>query len=262
MNSIEVTPAGVAASCVLIAAAVLLSWRERLGLGRSILWAATRALVQMLVIGAGLGLVLADNAPLAWSWIWVVAMILIGAVTVASRVKEVDGSFKIAAVALSVSQAASLVVIFGFGILPLQARTLVPGAGMILGNVISATVLATRRAYTEVKEHRDQIEVRLSLGQSGADAVRPHLAEALRTSITPQIEHTKIVGIIALPGTMTGLLLAGMDPLHAVLAQIVVMFVILGAVAISCVLSARSVVRKLISSDQRLVLTPTTPRTT
>jgi putative ABC transport system permease protein len=254
VTGIEVGPAGVAASLALIAVAVLLSWRERLGLGRSIVWASARALAQMLVIGAGLGLVFADEAPIALSWLWVVAMVVIGAATVASRVEEVQGTFWIALASLGVAQAASLVVIFGFGILPLEPRTLVPGAGMIMGNAIASTVLATRRTYREVSEHRDQVEVRLSLGASGDDAVRPHLVESLRTSITPQIEQTKIVGIIALPGTMTGLLLAGTDPLHAVLAQTVVMFLVLGSVAITCVLVARGVARRLVSNDHRLVL--------
>ncbi|HKH07025.1 MAG TPA: ABC transporter permease, partial [Acidimicrobiales bacterium] len=75
MNAADVGLAGVAASLVLIAVAALLSRRQELGLERSILWAATRALAQMLAIGAALGLVLADDAPLALSWLWVVAMV-------------------------------------------------------------------------------------------------------------------------------------------------------------------------------------------
>ena len=61
---------GVAASLLLIAAAMALSWREGLRLERSIAWAATRATVQLGAIGAGLGLVLADDAPIVWSWLW------------------------------------------------------------------------------------------------------------------------------------------------------------------------------------------------
>ncbi|MBL8778334.1 MAG: iron export ABC transporter permease subunit FetB [Acidimicrobiales bacterium] len=253
VNGADVGFTGVAASLILILIAVALSLREHLGLGRSILWASTRALAQMLVIGAGLGLVLADGAPIALSWLWVVAMVLIGAVTVASRVKEVPGTLVIALASLGVAQFVSLFVIFAFGILPLEPRTLVPGAGMIMGNAIGATVLAARRTFTEVSEHRDQVEVRLSLGEPATVALRPHLTEALRTSITPQVEQTKIVGIVALPGTMTGLLLAGVDPIDAVLAQTAVMFLILGSVAITCVLVGRGVARRLVTRDHRLV---------
>jgi putative ABC transport system permease protein len=254
VTDVDIGAAGVAASIVLIAIAVAISWRERLGLERTIAWAATRAIVQMLVIGAGLGLVFADDAPIVLSWAWIVAMVVIGAVTVASRVREVPGALVGALVALSVAQATSIAVVFGFGILPLEPRTLVPVAGMIMGNTISAAVLATRRTFVEIAEHRRQVEVRLSLGCPGNESVRPHLVEALRTSITPQIEQTKIVGIIALPGTMTGLLLAGVDPIDAVLVQTAVMFLILGSVAITCVLLGRGVARHLVSPDHRLVL--------
>ena len=76
-----VSPLGVAASLILIAVAVALSARERLGLERSILWAAARAAAQLLAIGGALGLVLADGTPLVWSWLWVAAMVVIGGVT-------------------------------------------------------------------------------------------------------------------------------------------------------------------------------------
>ena len=253
MNTVDVGPLGVAASLTLIVIAVGLSWRERLGLGRSIIWAATRAVAQMLVIGAALGLVLAEDTPIAWSWVWVAAMVTIGSATVASRVPGTPGVFVVTWFALGAAVGTSLAVVFGFGIFPLEARTLVPTAGMLMGNAIGATVLAVRRTTTEVREHRDEIEVRLALGQTGRTALRPHLAEAMRTSITPQIEQTKIVGLIALPGTMTGLLLAGVDPLDAVLTQTVIMFLILGSVAVTSVIVGRGIAARLVTSDHRLV---------
>ncbi|MGB3411919.1 MAG: iron export ABC transporter permease subunit FetB [Microthrixaceae bacterium] len=253
MNLVNVGPIEVAASLTLIAVAVLLSWRERLGIGRSIVWAATRAVLQMLVIGAALGLVFAKDAPLVWSWLWVIAMVTVGATTVATRVRGTRGVFLITWLALAVAVGISLVVVFGFAIFPLEARTLVPTAGMLMGNAIGATVLAVRRTTTEVREHRDEIEVRLALGQTGRAALRPHLADAMRTSITPQIEQTKIVGLIALPGTMTGLLLAGVDPVDAVLTQTIVMFLILGSVAVTSVIVGRGIAGRLVTPDHRLV---------
>ncbi len=245
---------GVAASLLLIAIAVALSWRERLGLERSIVWAALRAAVQLLAIGGALGLVLADDAPIVWAWAWVVAMVVIGGVTVARRTPGVPGMVGLTCGALGVALGISLAVVFGFSMYALEPRTLVPTAGMLLGNGIGSTVLAARRTLTEIDEHRDQIEVRLSLGHRAEDAVRPHLRDALRTANTPQIEQTKIVGLIALPGTMTGLLLAGVDPVDAVLVQLAVMFLILGSVAITSVIVARGVSRRLVTADQRLAL--------
>lgn len=254
MSTSSIGLGGVAASLVLVITASALSIRDRLGLERSIAWASVRALVQLVAIGSALGLVLADGAPVVYSWLWVLAMVVIGGVTIASRAREVPGLFVLGVLALGAAVAASLLVIFGLGIFPLEPRTIVPSVGMLLGNAIAATVLATRRTVTEITEHRDEIEVRLSLGQTGPGAVRPHVREALRTAIGPQIEQTKIVGLIALPGTMTGLLLAGVDPLDAVLVQTAVMFLILGSVAITSVVIGRGVARRLLTVDHRLLL--------
>ena len=245
---------GVAASMILIVAAIVVSMRKHLGLERSLAWASLRALAQMLAIGGALGLVLADDTPQVWSWLWVAAMVVIGSATIASRAKEIHGLFSLSMVALGSAVGVSLVVVFGLGIFPVEPRTIVPTAGMLLGNTIAATVLAARRTLAEISEHRDQIEVRLSLGQTGPMAVRPHVREALRTAIGPQIETTKIVGLIALPGTMTGLLLAGVDPVDAVLVQSAVMFLILGSVAITAVVIGGGVARRLSTSDHRLEL--------
>ena len=250
----EFDPAAVGFSLILILVALAISWRQRLGLERSIAWAALRAAVQLSVVGLGLALVLADDAPLAWSWAWVAAMVVIGGVVVSRRVPTVPGLFGLTCGALALAVTASLGVVFGIGIFPLEPRTVVPSAGMLLGNAIGSTVLAARRTLVELDEHRDQIEVRLSLGHDGATSVRPHVREALRTAVTPQIEQTKIVGLIALPGTMTGLLLAGVSAKDAVAVQLAVMFLILGSVAITSVIVGPGVARRLVSADQRLVL--------
>jgi putative ABC transport system permease protein len=257
MSTSSIGFTGVAASLVLIVVAAALSWREQLGLERTIAWAACRAFGQLVVIGGALALVLADDAPPILSWLWVAGMVVVGAATIASRVRNVPGLFALAAGALGGAVAVSLLVAFGLGIFPLEPRTIVPVAGMLLGNAIGATVLSARRTLIEITEHRDQIEVRLAIGQTGRDAIRPHLQESLRTAIGPQIEQTKIVGLIALPGTMTGLLLAGVDPLDAVLVQVAVMFLILGSVAITSVVVGRGVAHRLVTADHRLQLPAT-----
>ena len=253
MNS-GISVMGVGASLLLVLIAMAISRRDELGVEGSIAWAALRAAVQLSVVGLGLGLVLSDKAPLAWSWLWVAGMVLVGGITISRRVPAVAGLFTLAGAALSVAVVVSLGVVFLFGIFPMEPRTIVPVAGMLLGNAIGSTVLAARRTLVELDEHRDEIEVRLSLGQVGSAAVRVHVREALRTAVTPQIEQTKIVGLVALPGTMTGLLLAGVAPRDAVLVQLAVMFLILGSVAITSVIVGRGVARRMVSADQRLVL--------
>ncbi len=126
---------------------------------------------------------LADDAPLAWSWLWVAAMVLVGGITVARRVPNVPGLLGLTCGALAVAVTASLVVVFGFDIFPLEPRTVVPTAGMILGNAIGAHGAAPRRTLrcAELDQHRDHIEARLSLGKSRRSA-RPCAPTSARRS--------------------------------------------------------------------------------
>jgi putative ABC transport system permease protein len=245
--------AGVAASLVLVGVAMLLSFRQGLGVERTIAWAATRAFVQLLIVGSALSIVLDDDAPTAWAIVWVVAMVAIATVTVQRRAPEVPRLLPIALAALSAATVVSLLVLFGLGIFPFEPVAIVPLAGMVVGNSMAATVSASRRVVAELAGHRLEVEARLALGQPSVDAGRPYVRAAVRTALTTQIESTKTVGLIALPGAMTGLILAGVDPVDAVLVQIVVMYLILGAAATATAVVGLGVSRRLFTADHRLV---------
>ncbi len=102
--------------------------------------------------------------------------------------------------------------------------------------------------------------MRLALGQPWTAASRPIVRSALRVALSPQIENTKALGIVFLPGAMTGLILAGVDPLDAVLVQLALMYLILGGVATTTAVTALGSVRRLFTDDHRLVALPRSTR--
>jgi len=244
---------GLAASLVLVVVAVVVSVRRSLGLERTIVWSCARAMAQLLLVGYALAALIDDDAPVAPSWAWVVLMVVFSAFTVRRRAPEVPGAFMLALVAMSASAALSLATVFGLGIYPVEPRAIVPIAGMMIGNSISSTVSAARRVIAELSDHRPEVEARLALGQPWSDASRPYVRSALRTALTAQIESTKAVGLVFLPGAMTGLILAGVDPVDAVLVQAAVMFLILGCVATNASVVGVGLTRRLFTSDHRLV---------
>lgn len=123
----------------------------------------------------------------------------------------------------------------------------------MVGNSMNATVLAARRVVEEITDKADEVEIRLALGQPYRQAARPYLAASLRTALIPQIETTKAVGFVFLPGAMTGLILAGVDPVDAVLVQAVVMFLVLGAAATTTTVIGLGMLNRLFTPDHRLV---------
>jgi putative ABC transport system permease protein len=243
---------GLAGSFVLVAVAVALSFVHRLSLERSIVWASARAIVQLLLVGVALDFVLDRN--LAWSWAWVAAMMLFAADTVRRRAPEVPNVFVLALLAFSAAAVVTLLVLFGLRVFPLEPRTLIPLAGMMVGNSMTSTVLVARRVLEELRDKRDEVEARLALGIPSRDAARPYLRAALRTALIPQIETTKAVGLVFLPGAMTGLILAGTAPLAAVKVQAAVMYLVLGSVATTTTVAGLGVQRRCFTPDHRLAV--------
>lgn len=249
----DVSVAGLLVSLSLVAVAVVLSAVQHLGLERSLIWASARALVQLLIIGAALSLVIDSETPLIWSWLWIVAMVVFAADTVGRRAPEAPGIRLIALAAFAAAAVVTLGILFGFQIFPLEARALVPLAGMMIGNSMTATVVVANRTVEELRDKRLEVEARLALAQPSVEAARPYLRSSIRTALIPRIETTKAVGIVFLPGAMTGLILAGVDPVEAVRVQAAVMYLVLGSTAITTAVVAFGMVRKLFTPDHRLV---------
>jgi putative ABC transport system permease protein len=245
--------AGLALSLILVAVAVGLSLWQGLRLEREMLWATARSLVQLLAVGYVLVLLIDEDTPVAWAWAWVVVMLAVAALTVRRRAPEVPGITRLTIIASAASTALSLSVVFGLGVYPTVGRAVVPIAGMMIGNSIGGIVVASRRILAELADRRPEVEARLALGQPWQEASKPFVRSALRTALTSQIENTKAVGLVFLPGAMTGLILAGADPLDAVLVQAALMYLILGCVATNVVVIGLGLTRRLFTPDHRLV---------
>ncbi len=249
----DVGPVGLAASLLLVAIALAISVRLRLRIDREIVVAVVRGLVQLLIVGAALAIVIDPETPLIWSWLWVVGIVVFSAATVRRRAPAVPDLFWIALAANGVTAAIGLTVAFGLQIFPVEGRTLVPIAGMLVGNSMKAAVVAADRLVEALADGRAEVEARLALGQPWSAAARPTVRSTLRTALSPSIENTKALGIVFLPGAMTGLILAGVDPVDAVLVQLALMYLILGAVATTTAVMALGAVRRLFTPDHRLV---------
>lgn len=244
---------GLAASLLFVVLAVALTGRQRLGLSRGIGVAVGRSLVQMAVVGTALVPIVDPDTPLLWSWAWVLAIVGFAAVTTARRAPAVPGLVWVALAANALVGATGLAVIFGLGILELNGRTLVPVAGMIIGNSMKSAVLGAARMAESVADHRPEIEAGLALGMTTRAASKRFVRSSLRTAISPQVEQTAGLGIVFLPGAMTGLILAGADPLEAVRTQLALMYVILAGVVMAATTTGLGTLARLTTPDARVL---------
>jgi putative ABC transport system permease protein len=244
---------GLAASLLLVVAVAVLSWRQRLRLERDLAVGVARSLAQLLLVGAALGLIVDRNTWVGWSFLWVGAMVLFAGFTISRRAPALPRVLPIALAAVATSAMLGLGLLFVLGVFPVEGRTVVPLAGMVVGNSLSAGVVAVRRLLEAVGERRADLEARLALGLPWQEASRPTVRSVLRMAISPDVERIKALGIVVLPGAMTGLILAGVQPLDAVRVQLALMYVILGAVATTTSVTVLLGIRQLFTPDHRLV---------
>ncbi len=242
---------GVAVSSVLVLITVAVVVRERLGLGREVVVSAVRAAVQLAAVGALLG-VLFDRAGLPGSLLWVVGMVTVGAFVAGGRGRGVPRARRVAATAIALGVTVTLGLLVVAQVIEAEPRVVVPVGGMVVSAATRGTSVVLLRLAEEAAGSRRLVEARLALGLPWEQAFAPHRRTALRTALVTDIDQVKTVGLISLPGAMTGLLLAGVDPLTAIRYQVVVMYMLLGAVAVSGVVAARLGSRELFDDAQRL----------
>jgi UDP-glucose/iron transport system permease protein len=243
--------AGVAASLTLVAAAITIAWRQRLRLAREIAIAAARAGAQLTAVGAILLLVF-QHAGLAGAAGWLTLMVVIAGQVAARRARGLPRALPVATAAVAAATATTMGTLLVLGVISTQARVVIPVGGMVVSGAMAAAAVTLTRLREEAAAARPAIEARLCLGQPADQAFAPHLHAALRTALIPAIDSTKTVGLISLPGAMTGLILAGVSPLTAIRYQIVVMYMLLAAAALAALAGARLAGHALFDDAHRL----------
>ncbi len=243
---------GVVVSLLLVTVAGAVAYRHRLGLTRELVVAAGRAAVQLVTAGALLR-VLFQRPSLLGPAGWLLGMVIIAGQVAGRRGAGLPQARLAATGGVAASTVGTLFVLLAGRVIAAEARVIVPVGGMIVSSAMLAAGGALRRLDDEVRQSRPAIEARLSLGQSGRQAILPYQRSALRTALIPAIDSTKVVGLISLPGAMTGLILAGISPLTAIRYQIVVMYMQLASTAIAALIAVRLAEDSLFDDAQRLI---------
>lgn len=245
----------LALSVVLVILAGGISAALRLGLLKSLFWGTVRTFVQLTFIGFILKYVfIINNFWLIFAI--VVLMCFIAAQASVKRASNVTGNHMLLAFwSLLASTTIVGLVVVRLIINPspwYSARILIPIFGMILGNSMNGIALSLDRLYGESHARAGEIEELLAFGATPWEAIRDCVKDAMRAGMTPTINSLMVVGLVSLPGMMTGQILGGVDPGQAVRYQIVVMLMIAAAVAIGCLSLVGFAYKRLFTADGAL----------
>ncbi|MEX0886408.1 MAG: iron export ABC transporter permease subunit FetB [Phycisphaeraceae bacterium] len=261
-----VLPVGVlqlslAAGLVLVAG--LVSLLLRLGLEWRLAIAALRTVVQLLLIGYILRYVFVLENVWLLAGVVTVMVLVAGHAAVQRTEARFAGMLSVSLIALVASSLLTtwMVTRLVIGVEPwYQPQYMIPLLGMILGNSLTGISLCLDQLLGALNDRRHEIEMELALGATRWEAARRPLRDAVRRGMIPTINAMSVVGIVSLPGMMTGQILAGVDPLLAVKYQIVVMFMIAAATALGCIFVALLVYSRLFNARHQLLAARITKR--
>ena len=234
-----------------------LSWRDRLDVHKDLLIGGLRCCGQLLLAGYLLGFIFESNR-----WYWVVAMltvmILVGGRTAVARQKNpVPGLLRLTTFSIFVSSFLTLAytTVVIVQVHPwYDARYLIPLAGMVIGNAMNGSSLAAERLASELRLRRDAIQARLALGASPRQASDEAIRATVKAALIPTINGMMSVGLVHLPGMMTGQMLGGASPITAVRYQILIFYALSFVSAATAILVSSLAYRRYFTGREQLDL--------
>ena len=255
MKYLELTYVDVGLATLLIFINGAISIALGLGLGRSLLLASVRTILQLLLIGLVLDSVFALNEWYAVVGLFLVMTVVAGIAAVGRTKRRYRWIYLDSIVAVW----SSSWIVVAYALLAIMRddhpwygpQYAIPLAGMILGNSLNGISLGLGRLGEQLAANRGRVEALLALGATRWEAARSSVREAVHTGMIPIINSMMVVGIVSLPGMMTGQILSGVEPGQAVRYQIVIMFLIAAATAMGTVAAVLLGYRRLFSADHQ-----------
>ncbi len=224
----------LALTLIFVVIPLILSKTLKLGLEKDTIIATVRSIIQLLIVGYILKFVF-DSESLLYIFLMVVLMIVAATQNARKKGKQIKGITWKIVVTLVLVEVLTQGILLGFKIIPPTAQYIISISGMVVGNSMVLSILFLNRFTAEVEAHQDRAELILSLGGTPKQAIHHQLINSIKASMIPTIESQKTMGLVQLPGMMSGQIIAGADPIQAVQFQLLVLFLLLTTAAVSSV---------------------------
>ncbi|MCH7938971.1 MAG: iron export ABC transporter permease subunit FetB [Candidatus Marinimicrobia bacterium] len=237
-------------SLLLMALAIAVARLKGLGIEKSLALGTVRTFVQLTLIGYALNFLFLSTSLSVFAAV-ALAMLAVAAWEAVRRQQvRIPRFYLIAFVSLSAALALSTAVVVALIIRPEPWHSLVitiPLTGMVLGNSLNVISLSADRFLSELRLRRDEVETALSLAAPPSQALHPVFKSAVSSALIPAINALMTVGLVQLPGVMTGQILAGTPPMEAIKIQIVIMMMWIATGVVSGVISTTLLSRQLVN---------------
>jgi putative ABC transport system permease protein len=244
--------AQAAIAAVMALLVILLARRRNIHLESDTTIALVRGLVQIVIMGSIVVLLL--KAP-RWSSVFLLAGMILAAGSIsAKRAKHIPGARKVSTYAIAAGAGLTTAIMTWAGVIDTAVTSLIPVGSMLIANAMNTNGLALNRLRSEVLAHAGEIETALALGAAPERTIASYTEASIHSSLIPAIDNLRSLGIVWIPGLMTGMLLSGADPLYAAIYQFVVIAMILASSGLTSLLSTMMIRAQVFSPAEQLLL--------
>lgn len=220
-------------------------------LERTVLLASVRALVQLTVVALLIKVVIDD---LVLTFAFVLLMFVMATVTTSRRIGA-PTVWVWSGLAIATGVVPPIAVILGSGAVPMEGIAIIPVAGIVIGNAMTANTLLGRRAFPALREDRPLYDAALALGMPPSAAIREIVHRRAPEALLPGLDQVTTTGVVTLPGAFIGVMLGGGTPVMAATAQALVLFGIMAAQTVTVAIGERLITaRRLVPEDLRISL--------
>ncbi|MCG3421125.1 ABC transporter permease [Oceanobacillus sp. M65] len=225
----------LAITLIFVIIPLVLSKTLNLGLEKDTLIATVRSIIQLLAVGYVLQIVFESEHLI---YILLMIILMIAAATQNARKKgvQIKGITRKLVLTFITVEILTQGILLGLGITPATAQYIIPISGMVIGNSMVLSILFLNRFISEVESKSKETELILSLGGTPKQAVHKQLITSIQASTIPTIESQKTIGLVQLPGMMSGQIIAGADPVQAVLFQLLILFLLLTTAVVTSIM--------------------------
>ncbi|WP_163133967.1 ABC transporter permease [Agarivorans sp. Alg241-V36] len=253
--TIDISWLALAAFSLILLIPIGLNWHFKLSLGNDIGSSLVRMFVQLILLGLYLQF-LFDLNNLWVNLLWLVVMLLVGASAILGKAKLPKKPLFVPVLLGLLLGLSPLLILLLFALLKptpsYSAQYLIPLAGMLLGNSLSGNIVALQRLFNALHEKTAEYHAYLALGANRLQATQSFVQSAMQQAFAPVLASMSTVGLVTLPGMMTGQILAGSDPMVAVKYQLLILIAIFVMLSVSIATTLSLSVRIAISQTGRI----------
>ncbi|MBV4416169.1 ABC transporter permease [Clostridium tyrobutyricum] len=239
-------------SLILVLISLVFSYWQKLGLEKDILISMARAVVQLIIVGYILNYIFGLKNVFFTTFL-LVFMILNASYNAAKRGGKIRNIFIISFLSITLGTLVTLIILIFSGIIKYEPYQIIPIGGMIISNSMISLGLSFKQIKLNFKDKRDEIETKLALGATIYQSCSNIVKDSIKVGMIPTIDSAKTLGVVALPGMMTGLILAGTSPVSAVKYQIIVTFMMLSATSITSFTAGYLSYKKFFNDRKQLI---------